>query len=103
MGFILLYQSKRIGQYLEALSPFGRTGLSNYIIQGMLGCLLFSPWALGAIFNVWGAASLFFLGIIIYIVQAIMSKYWLKYFLYGPLEWLWRSLTYLEIQNFRKK
>jgi len=34
---------------------------------------------------------------------AIMSKYWLKYFLYGPLEWLWRSLTYLEIQNFRKK
>lgn len=103
MGFILLYQSKRIGQYLEALSPYGRTGLSNYIIQGMLGCLLFSPWALGAIFNVLGAASLFFLGIIIYIVQAIMSKYWLKYFLYGPLEWLWRSLTYLEIQNFRKK
>jgi uncharacterized protein len=103
MGFILLYQSKRIGQSLEALSPYGRTGLSNYIIQGILGCLLFSPWALGAIFSVWGAASLFFLGIIIYIVQAIMSKYWLKYFLYGPLEWLWRSLTYLEIQNFRKK
>lgn len=32
----------------------------------------------------------------------IFSKYWLKYFLYGPLEWLWRSATYLKLQTFRK-
>ncbi len=102
MGFILLYQSKHIRKYLEALSPYGRTGLSNYIIQGMLGCILFSSWALGSYFNGLGNASLFFLGIIIYIVQAVISAYWLKYYLYGPLEWLWRSLTYLKFQNFRK-
>jgi len=103
LGFILLYQKEKIGNYLEALSPYGRTGLTNYIMQGVIGCLIFSPWAFGTTFSGWGAAALFFFGILIYIIQGIISKYWLKYYLYGPLEWLWRSLTYLDFQPFRKK
>ena len=103
LGFILLYQSGRFGKYLEVLSPYGRTGLSNYIMQGILGALIFSPWAFGSIFGGWGSAALFIFGIVIYIIQGTISKYWLKYYLYGPLEWLWRSLTYLEFQPYRKK
>ena len=103
LGFILLYQSGRFGKYLEILSPYGRTGLSNYIMQGILGALIFSPWAFGSIFGGWGSAALFIFGIVIYIIQGTISKYWLKYYLYGPLEWLWRSLTYLEFQPYRKK
>ncbi len=102
MGFILLYQTAKFGKYLEVLSPYGRTGLTNYIMQGFLGSLLFSPWAFGSFFSPWGAAALFVFGIVIYIIQGVASKYWLKYYLYGPLEWLWRSLTYLELQAFKK-
>lgn len=103
MGFLLLYQSQKFGKYLEVLSPYGRTGLTNYIMQGVIGSLIFSLWAFGSTFSNLGVSALFFFGILIYIVQGIISKYWLKYFLYGPLEWFWRSATYLEIQPFRKK
>ncbi|MFD1314626.1 DUF418 domain-containing protein [Namhaeicola litoreus] len=102
LGFILLYQKEKIGKYLEALSPYGRTGLTNYLMQGVIGCLLFSPWAFGTTFSGWGATALFVLGIMIYIIQGIISKKWLQDYLYGPLEWLWRSLTYLDFQPFRK-
>lgn len=102
MGFILLYQTAKFGKYLEVLSPYGRTGLTNYIMQGFLGSLLFAPWAFGSFFSPWGATALFVFGIVIYIIQGVTSKYWLKYYLYGPLEWLWRSLTYLELQPFKK-
>lgn len=100
-GFILLYQQARFSKYLDVLSPYGRTALTNYILQGVIGCLLFAPWAFGSVFEGWGVAALFLLGICIYIIQVVLSKLWLKKFLYGPLEWLWRSGTYLEFQPFK--
>ena len=103
LGFILLYQNAKYKKYLEVLSPYGRTGLTNYIMQGALGALIFSNWAFGSFFGGWGATALFSFGIVIYIVQGIISKYWLQYYLYGPLEWLWRSLTYLKLQPYKKK
>ena len=103
LGFILLHQNEKFKNYLEVLSPYGRTGLTNYIMQGVLGSLIFSLWAFGSVFGGWGATALFVFGIVIYIVQGIISKYWLEYYLYGPLEWLWRSLTYLKFQPYRKK
>ncbi|MCU4174271.1 DUF418 domain-containing protein [Carboxylicivirga sp. N1Y90] len=103
MGFILLYNTRKFGIFLEVLAPYGRTALTNYIMQGVIGSFIFSVWAFGSIFSNWGVSALFILGIVIYIVQIICSKIWLNYFIYGPLEWLWRSLTYFEIQPFRKK
>ncbi len=103
MGFITLYQIKGVRKYLSTITPYGRMGLTNYEMQGVIGAILFSAWGFGAIFGKWGATELFFLGIVIYILQAVFSKYWLKYFLYGPLEWLWRSGTYLKWQPFKRK
>jgi uncharacterized protein len=103
LGFILLYQKKEFKKYLEVLSPYGRTGLTNYIMQGVIGSLIFSLWAFGSTFGGWGTTALFVFGIIIYVAQGLISKYWLKYCLYGPLEWLWRTITYLQVQPFVKK
>lgn len=47
--------------------------------------------------------EIFCLGIAFYIVQVVFSKIWLTYFKYGPLEWLWRSATYLKWQPFLKR
>lgn len=103
MGFIILYQLKSIGKCLDVMTPYGRMGLTNYVMQSVLGALIFSAWAFGSIFGSWGATEVFLLGLAIYTVQLIISKYWLKYYLYGPLEWFWRSATYLKLQPFRKK
>lgn len=102
MGFIVLYQAKGIGKCLDVLTPYGRMGLTNYEMQSVIGSIIFSMWGFGAIFGAWSASQLFLLGLAIYAIQIIISKYWLKYFLYGPFEWLWRSATYLKIQPFKK-
>lgn len=101
MGFIILYQMKGLGRYLDVLSPYGRMGLTNYELQNVIGCFLFSMWAFGSFFGRLGTTELFILGLIVYALQVIFSRYWMKYYLYGPLEWFWRSATYLKWQPFR--
>ncbi|MDR1121273.1 MAG: DUF418 domain-containing protein [Dysgonamonadaceae bacterium] len=103
MGFILLYQVKGIGRCLKIMAPLGRMGLTSYEMQGLIGCFLFSAWAFGSTVGSWGTTEVFVLGLAVYTIQIIISKYWLKYFLYGPLEWLWRSATYLKWQPFVRK
>ncbi|MDO5523746.1 MAG: DUF418 domain-containing protein [Bacteroidia bacterium] len=103
MGFITLYQIKGVRKYLDTITPYGRMGLTNYEMQGIIGAILFSGWGFGAFFGTWGATELFVLGVVIYVLQVIFSKYWMKRFLYGPLEWLWRSGTYLKWQPFKRK
>jgi uncharacterized protein len=102
LSFIVLYGIKDIGRRLNVISPYGRMGLTNYVTQNVVGCLLFSIWAFGTIFGRWGTAALFVSGLALYVIQVIISKYWMKYYLYGPFEWFWRSATYLKLQPFRK-
>jgi uncharacterized protein len=102
MGFIILYQIKKIGKCLNVISPYGRMGLTNYEMQNVIGCLLFSIWAFGSFFGRLGTTELFLLGLAVYTLQIIFSRYWMKYYLYGPLEWFWRSATYMKVQPFRR-
>lgn len=103
MGFIALYQVDGIRKYLDLLTPYGRMGLTNYEMQNVIGAVLFSAWGFGSIFGSKGAAELFVLGLIIYVLQIIISKYWMRWFLFGPFEWLWRSGTYLKFPPFKRK
>lgn len=103
MGFISLYQVAGIRRYLNLLTPYGRMGLTNYEMQNVMGAILFSAWGFGSIFGSMGAALLFVSGLIIYSLQVVVSEHWMKHFLYGPLEWLWRSGTYLKWQPFTRK
>lgn len=103
MGFIALYQVGGIRKYLNLLTPYGRMGLTNYEMQNVIGAILFSTWGFGSVLGSKGAVVLFLLGLVIYVLQVIISEYWMKRFLYGPLEWLWRSGTYLRWQPFKRK
>ncbi|GAB1359338.1 DUF418 domain-containing protein [Porphyromonadaceae bacterium] len=102
LGFIILCQAEGIGKYLNVIIPYGRMGLTNYVAQSIMGGVMFSMWGFGAFFGNWGITEVFVLGLLVYTIQGIFSNYWLKYFLYGPLEWFWRSATYMKIQPFRK-
>ncbi len=103
MGFIVLYQTKALGKYLEGLSSYGRMGLTNYEIQNISGAILFSTWGFGSFFSRLGMTELFLLGLLIYTLQIIISRQWMKHFLYGPLEWFWRSGTYMRWQPFKRR
>lgn len=103
MAFMFLYQNRNVSKYLNVFSPYGRMGLTNYEMQSVIGCLIFSMWAFGPVFESWGTTELFLLGIGIYVGQLVFSALWLKYYLYGPLEWFLRSATYLKVQPFRRE
>ena len=99
--FMLSFQRTAGKKILSVLAPVGKMAFSNYILHSLIGNFVF----LGAGLDYMGQVgpvyySLF--GIAVFIVQIILSKTWLKYFNYGPVEWIWRSATYKKWQPFRK-
>jgi len=101
-GFSLIYLQKKGCQFLNKFTAYGRTALTNYVSQTILGTFIFYGWGLGYIGDMRNITA-FSLVIIILITQMIISTWWMKHFRYGPLEWLWRSITYLKFQTFKKE
>jgi uncharacterized protein len=85
-------------RWLAAFGWTGRMALTNYIVQVAMLDLLFSNYALGL--NVTPLESLG-AGLALFAVDAALSRWWLARFRFGPLEWLWRSITYGRLQPWR--
>lgn len=103
LGYILilngLYQKFLQKNKINLISKIGRMALTNYIFQNTLLGLIFYGYGL-AQFNQYSRFELLGIVLIIWIIQMIFSWLWLKGFNQGPLEWLWRRLTY---QSFKDK
>lgn len=71
----------------------GRMALTNYLMQTVLGIGIYYGIGLGLGGN---KGPIFFisLGLVVYFFQVVYSNLWFRYFNYGPLEWIWRQLTY---------
>jgi uncharacterized protein len=86
---------------LEVLAPVGQMALTNYLSQSILCTLIFYGYGLG-LFGRLGTALGIGLTFVIYLIQIPISHWWMKRFRYGPVEWLWRSLTYGQPQPMRR-
>ncbi len=84
----------------DALAAVGRMALTNYIAQSILATLIFYGYGLG-LWGAYGRAELLLFVVAIWTVQLIWSPLWLRAFRFGPLEWLWRTLTYARLQPLR--
>jgi uncharacterized protein len=98
---ILLYKSGRLKGLFRRLEAVGQMAFTNYIMQSVICTLVFFGYGLNY-FAELEYYQLYFVVLAIWVVQLVISPLWLRYFLYGPLEWLWRSLTYWRIQPFRR-
>ncbi|EKN66717.1 hypothetical protein BABA_14707 [Neobacillus bataviensis LMG 21833] len=96
---VLLLQSSFFQKVLSPLKSYGRMALTNYILQTAL--IYLAGTALNLFNNISYLESLY-LCISIYIIQLIFSTVWLHLIRFGPLEWIWRVVTYLEIPPLRK-
>ena len=85
----------------RAFAPVGRMALTNYIGQSVICMLIFRGVGLG-LGGTMGPTLYLPLGLAIYMVQLAASRMWLDRFQYGPLEWLWRMLTYGALIPLRK-
>jgi len=93
----LLYWRRPASGLLPALAPLGRMGLTTYLGQTVFGILLFYGVGFGMLGKL-GAAAAVGSAIAFYVLQILLARAWMTRFRLGPVEWLWRSLTYLKLQ-----
>ena len=96
---LLLLLSKAVWvKWLRPLSSLGRMALTNYVAQCVVGAILFYGFDL---YGRMGPAAAVLLAVGVYALQIPLSAWWLKRYRFGPLEWVWRSLTYGRLQPMK--
>ena len=92
IGLIMLFSKLNVLHWIKyAISCIGKMALTNYLTHSFICMIIFT----GVGFGLFGKLQRYEL---LYVVFSI----WLKYFHYGPAEWLWRRLSYLQKPPFRK-
>ena len=76
--------------------------LTNYLAQSfVIAFVLFGVGPGLALAGKIGTTALLGIVIVVYVAQLLMSRWWLQRFAYGPVEWLWRALTYGKMPPMR--
>ncbi len=88
-----LYVAGKLKGFFNAMQVIGKMTLTNYMVQNVISMLVFSGAGL-AIYNTKQPWFYVGLAIAVYVVQVFFSQWWLKNYYYGPIEWVWRQLSY---------
>jgi len=103
IGLVMLAsRAAALTSITQKLAAVGRMAFTNYILETLICTTIFYGHGLGMFGRcnrVQGMAIVF--GVWIFLL--VFSRIWLRYHYSGPLEWLWRTLTYRRIQPFRRR
>lgn len=101
-AFCLLYLRNRYGNFWKMMAFPGRMALTNYIGQSAIGVLIFYGVGLGIGADT-GLVYGEIIAVTVFLFEIAFSSGWLRYFRFGPLEWIWRCLTYLRYFPIKKE
>ena len=101
VGAVTLGMLGRARAWLTHLAPIGRMALTNYLLQSVIGTTLIFGYGVGLVGDI-GATAQALICVVIFGVQIVGSRWWLARYRFGPVEWLWRSATYLRRQPMRR-
>jgi uncharacterized protein len=93
---VLAAQTPRGRAALAPLAGVGRLALTVYLTQTLIFITLFYGYGFGQTFRL-GPIAVTTWAVVIFAVQIVACQWWLRRFRFGPMEWLWRSLTYLNL------
>jgi uncharacterized protein len=82
------------------LAAVGQMALTNYLLTSVIVGIVFNGYGFG-LFGQLARHQLYYVVAGIWLFQLIVSPIWLRFFQFGPVEWLWRSLTYKKLQPMR--
>jgi len=103
VGAIMLMCKSGVLSWLRAgLAAVGRMAFTNYLSQSLIAAFIFYGWGLGH-FGSMSRSELLLIVLAVWVFQILFSTLWLSRFRMGPLEWLWRSLTYLRAQPILRR
>ncbi|HET6603424.1 MAG TPA: DUF418 domain-containing protein [Xanthomonadaceae bacterium] len=92
-GITLLAQHDRGRRLLTPLGAAGRMALTVYLSGSIMFGALFYGFAFGKAFYL-GPAAVTGYAVLFFAIQVLFSVWWINRFRFGPMEWLWRALTY---------
>lgn len=104
LGLVALlapWAARASGWLAERVRAAGRAAFTNYLGTSVVMVLVFHGWA-GGLFGRLGRTELYVVMLGAWILMLLWSKPWLECYRYGPLEWLWRCLTYGRIFALRR-
>ncbi|MFI3322828.1 MAG: DUF418 domain-containing protein [Rikenellaceae bacterium] len=90
----LFYYYCKGGSKLDKIAPYGRMSLTNYIMQSVVGSMLFYGWGF-ALYQYLGTTFSILLGVVLLILQFKFSLWWMSTHRQGPLEAIWHKLTWI--------
>lgn len=96
---LLLYRSGLFGWLRRPMAAVGQLALTNYLTHSLVCAIIFTGFGL---FGALQRHELYYIWFAICVVQLIISPIWLKYYRFGPMEWIWRYLTYWQRPEFRR-
>jgi uncharacterized protein len=101
-GLALLFLQEDWRKMLMPFAAVGRTALTNYLLQSVICTVFFYSYTTGwygRIGPAWGLVPT----VIVYAGQVVASNWWLTRFRFGPMEWLWRGMTYGKFPEMRRE
>jgi uncharacterized protein len=99
---MLLLKGGALRRAFQVLANVGQMALTNYLAQSVI-CLFVFTGAGFALFGQLDRHQLYFVVLAIWVLQLAWSPWWLARYRYGPMEWLWRSLTRWQRQPLRRQ
>jgi len=101
LGLVVCALNKQKWQkFFSAFSPMGQMALTNYLMHSVILTSIFYGYAGGQYGEISRAPQMLIV-IAIIVAQIIFSKWWLNRYRFGPMEWVWRSLTYNKMQPLK--
>jgi uncharacterized protein len=97
-AIVLLVQKPGWKLRLALLAPVGQMALSNYLLHAILYKTL--AYRLG-FYSRFGPLLGAVVGLVVFLLEVLLSTWWMERFRFGPAEWLWRTLTYGKLQPMR--
>jgi uncharacterized protein len=99
---LIILLSRRQGWLAQRIAAAGRCAFTNYLGTSLVATFVFYGWELG-LYGLLSRAEAWLLVPLVWLIMLAWSKPWLERHHYGPLEWLWRSLSRGKLQPMRKK
>jgi len=101
-GLALIFLHADWRRFLQPFAAVGRMALTDYLMQSVLCTLFFYSYTTGLFGRIgpaWGLVPT----VVLYSAQVLFSNWWLSRYRFGPMEWLWRGMTYGKFPSMRKE
>jgi len=101
-GLALIFLNPNLRPIVLPFAAVGRMALTNYLLESILCTLFFYNYTTGLYGRV-GPAMALIPTVVLFAAQIVFSNWWLRRYRFGPMEWLWRGMTYGKFPAMRKE